>query len=139
MLPEDIQRLVHTTPRQSREIIQLFEVGLQSLVGYSIKVSKPIDKSRLTDWEYDCPAAPDVFGKPVKENIQDIVTYMQQLGKAQELHLQDIKLLLEAITKYFLCHSEYPFQENDFELRPYLSKALRKPTFSINKEPQWVL
>ena len=73
--------------------------------------------------------------KSVKEDVQDIVTYTQQLGMAQEFHSEDIKLLLEAVTKHFLWHSEYPFQENDLELRAYISKALKKPTVSINKEP----
>ena len=47
-------------------------------MGYSIKLSKPYDKSWLTEPEYDCPVARDVFWKSVKEDIQDIVTYMQQ-------------------------------------------------------------
>ena len=58
---------------------------------------------------------------------------------AQEFHSEDIQLLLEAVTKHFLWHSEYPFQENDLELRAYISKALRKPTVPINKKPHWVL
>ena len=71
-------------------------------MGYAIPVSKPNDKSRLTEWEQDCPVAPDVFWKSVKEDIQDIVTYVQQLGMAQEFHTENIKLLLEAVTKHFL-------------------------------------
>ena len=63
MLPEEILRLVDTTPRKPRRIIQMFEEALHALVGYSIKVSKPNDESRLTEWEYGCPAAPDVFWK----------------------------------------------------------------------------
>ena len=68
---------------------------------YSIKLSKPNDEFRLTDWEYDCPAAPVVFWKSVKQDIQDIVTYTQQLGMAQEFHYEDIQLLLEVAIKYF--------------------------------------
>ena len=93
----------------------------------------------MTEWEYDCPAAPDVFWKTMKENIQDIVTYTQQLGMAQEFHSVDVKLLLEAVIKDFLWYSEYPFQENDLELRAEISKGLKKPTVPINKEPHWVL
>ena len=80
-----------------------------------------------------------MFWKSVKEDIQDIGTYTQQLGMAQEFHSEDIKLLLEAVTKYFLSHSEYPLQQQDLELRAYISKALRKPTVPINKELHWVL
>ena len=134
MLPEEIQRLVDTTPRKPRRIIQKFKEVFYLPVGYSIEVSKPNDESRLTECEYDCPAAVDVFWKSVKEDIQDIITYTQQLGMAQEFHIEDIKLLLEALTKHFLWHSEYPFQERDLELRIYIRKALRKPTVPIKKE-----
>ena len=85
--------------------------------GYSIKISHANDESRFTEWAYDCPAAPEVFWKSIKEDIQDIVTYTQQLYMAQEFHSEDIKLLLEAVTKHFLCQSEYPFQENHLELK----------------------
>ena len=139
MLPEEIQKLVDTTPQKLRQIIETFEEALHSPVGYSIKLSKPNYESRLTEWEYDCPAALDVFWNSVKEDTQEIVTYTQQLGMAQDFHSKDIKLLLEAVTKHFLWHSKYTFQENDLELRAYISKALRKPMFPINKEPYWVL
>ena len=85
-----------------------FEEDLHSLVGYSIKVLKPNDESWVTEWEYDCPTAPDEFWNLVKEDIQDIVTYTQQLGIAQDFHSEDIKFLLEAVIKYFLWYSEYP-------------------------------
>ena len=139
MLPEEIQRLVDTTPRKPKQMIQTFEEALYSPVGYSIQVSKPNDESPLTEWEYDCPAALDVFWKSIKDDIQNIMTYTQQLGMAQEFHSEDIKLLLEAVTKHCLWHSEYPFQENDLELRAYISKALRKPMVPINKKLYWVL
>ena len=42
---------------------------------YSIKTSKPKNKSRLMEWKYDCPAALEVFYTLVKEDIQDVVTY----------------------------------------------------------------
>ena len=58
---------------------------------------------------------------------------------AQEFHSEDIKLLLGGVTKYFSWHLEYPFQENDLDVRAYLSKALKKPTVSIKKELQSVL
>ena len=58
---------------------------------------------------------------------------------AQEFHSEDIKLVLEAVTKHFLWHSKYTSQENDLELKAYISKALRKPTAPINKKPHWVL
>ena len=102
MLPEEIQRLVDATSCKPRRIIQTFEEALHSLVGNSIKVLKDKDKSELKEWEYDCLAAPNVFWKSVKEDIQDIVTYTQQLGMAQEFYSEDIKLLLKAITKHFL-------------------------------------
>ena len=79
----------------------MFEEALYSPVGYSIKLSKPNDKSRLTEWEYDCAAAPDVFLKSIKENIPDIITYTQQLGMAHKCHSKYLKLLLEVVTKYF--------------------------------------
>ena len=139
MLPEEIQRLVDTTPRKPRPIIQSFEKALHAPVGYLIKVSKPNAESHSTEWEYDCPVAPDVFWKSVKEDIQDIVTYTQQLGMSQEFHVDDIKLRLEAVTKHFIWHSEYAFQEKDLQLRAYISKALRKPMLPIYKEAHWVL
>ena len=139
MLPEEIQRLVDTTPRKPRRIIHTFEEALHSLVGYVINVSKPNDKSRLTEWKYDYPAALDVFWKSVKEEIQDIVPYTQHLGMAQEFHSADIRLLLEAVIKHFLWHSEYRLPENDLELRAYINKPFMKPTVPINKEPHWVL
>ena len=77
--------------------------------------------------------------KSVKEDIQDIVTYMQQFGMAQEFHSEYIKLLLEGVTKHFSLHSEHPFQEKDLELRGYINKAIRKPTVPIRKELNWVL
>ena len=58
---------------------------------------------------------------------------------SQEFYSQDIKLVLEAITKHFLQHSEYLFQEFDLEARAYIRKALKKPTVLINREPYWVL
>ena len=126
MLPEDIQRLVHTTPWKPRRIIQRFEKALHSPTGYSIQVSKPNNEGQLTEWEYECRAAPDVFWKSVKEDTQDIVTYTQQLAMAQKFYSEDIKLLLEAVTKHLLWHSEYPCQENDLVLRAYFRKTLRK-------------
>ena len=115
------------------------EAALHSPLGHCIQVSKPNDECPLTQWEYNCPATPDLFWKSVKENIQDIVTYSQQLGMAQDFYYVDIKWLLEAVTKHFLWHSEYPFQENDLELRAYISKGLKKLTFPIYKKPHWVL
>ena len=82
MLLEEIQRLVDTTAQKSRRIIQMFEEALHIPVGYSIKISKPKDEFRLSEWEYDYAAAPDVFWKSVREDIQDIMTYTQQLGMA---------------------------------------------------------
>ena len=49
LLPEEIQKLVDTTAWKQRGIIQTFEEALYALVGYSIKVSKPNDESRLTE------------------------------------------------------------------------------------------
>ena len=80
-----------------------------------------------------------MFRKSVKEYIQDIVTYTQQLGMAQEFHLESIMLPLEGVTKHFLWHSEYQFQENELKLSTYINKAFKKPTVSISKEPHWVL
>ena len=102
VLPEEIQSLVDTTLQKPRQIIQMFEEALHLPIGYSIEVSKPNNKSQLTEWEYNCPAALEVFWKPVKEDIQDIVTYMQQLCMAQQFHSEDIKLLLEAVTEHVL-------------------------------------
>ena len=48
-------------------------------------------------------------------------------------------MLLEAVSKHFLWHSEYPFQENDIALRAYISKALKKLLVPIYKEQYWVL
>ena len=139
MLPAEIQRLVDATPRKPRRIIKTFEEVLYSLAHNSIQITKPNDKFWLTEWQYDCPAAPHVFWKSVKQDIKDIMTYMQQLGMAQEFHSQNVKLLLEAVTKHFSWQSEYPFLENDLELRACISKALKKPTVPINKQPYWVL
>ena len=117
----------------------MFEEVLHSLVEYSINVSKPNKESQLTEWEYDCLAALDVFWKLVKEDIQDIITYTQQLGMAQEFNSAHIKLLFEPTTKHFLWHSDYPLQKNDLELRLCISKALKKPMVPINTEQYWVL
>ena len=76
ILQEQIQKLVDTTLRKQRRTIQTFEEALHLPVSYLIKVSKPNYKFRLTEWEYNCPAALDVFWKSGKEDIQDIVTYM---------------------------------------------------------------
>ena len=135
ILTKEKQILVDTTLQKPSQIIQMFEEALYSLVGDSIKVSTPNDEFQLSEWEYDCPAAPAVFWKYVKEVIQDIVTYTPQLGMAQEFHSKNIKLLLAAVTKHFLLHSEYTFQKSDLELRTYISKALKILTVPINKEP----
>lgn len=58
---------------------------------------------------------------------------------APELHSEDVKLLLGSVTKHSLWHSEYQFQENDWELRACTRKALRKVMIPIHKEPHWVL
>ena len=58
---------------------------------------------------------------------------------AQEYHCEDIKLLLVAITKHFLQHAEYLFQEINLELRACLSKTLKKPLGLICKKAQQVL
>ena len=139
MLPEEIQNLVDTTLQKPRRIIQMFEEELPLSVGYSIQVAEPNDKSRLTEWEYDYTASLDAFWTSVEEDIQDILTYTQQLSMAQEFHSVDIKLLLETVTKHLLWHSEYPSQDNDFELRAYISKGFKKPTVPINKELHWEL
>ena len=81
--------------------MQTFEMALHLPVEYSIKVSIPDHKFRLTQWEYECPAAPDVFCKSIKEDMQDIVIYVQQLDMAQRFHFSDMKLLLAAVTKHF--------------------------------------
>ena len=139
MLCKEIQILVDTTLWKARRIIHTLEEELHTLVGYAIEVSNPKCKEGLTEWEYDCPAAPDVYWKSVKEDIQDIVMYTQQLGMAREFHSEAIKLQLEVVTKYYLWHSLYSFQENDLELSTYINKELRKPTIPINQEPHWVL
>ena len=119
--------------------IERFEEVLYALVDYSLEVSKPNNEFRLTEWEYTCPVAPDVFWKLVKQHIQDNVTYTQQLGMAQEFHCEYIKLLLEVVIKYFSWHSQYPCLENVLELSASINRALKKTTVPINKEPYWVL
>ena len=93
---------MNTTPQKLRGIIEIFVEALHKPVGNSIKVSQPNNESCLTELEYECPVALDMFWKLVKEDIQDIATYIQQLSTAQELHSEDIKLLLKAVTKHFL-------------------------------------
>ena len=61
---------------------------------------KSNDECHSTEWKYHCPAVLDVFGKLVKHDIQHIATYKQQLSMAQEFYSEDIKLLLEAVTKH---------------------------------------
>ena len=70
--------------------------------------------------------------------MQDIITYMQQLGVAQEFYSKDIKLLLTGVTEHFLWHSEYPFQESDLDLQSYISKVFKKALYAIHKELYWV-
>ena len=82
MLSEEIQKVVDTTTRKPRAIIQTCEQALHLVVSYSINLSKPDDKSRLTEWEHDCPAAPQGFWNSIKEHIQNIATYTQELGIA---------------------------------------------------------
>ena len=77
--------------------------------------------------------------KSVTKDIQDMMTCAQQLGMAQEFYFENIKLLLEVVIKHFLYDSKYAFQENDLELRAYISKALKTLIVPINKEPYWVL
>ena len=48
-------------------------------------------------------------------------------------------MLLEAVTKHVLVHSEYPFRENNLELRAYINKGLKKQLVTIHKELHWVL
>ena len=48
-LRKEIQGLLDTTLWKQRGIIKTFEAALPLLVGYSIEVSKPNDKSRLTE------------------------------------------------------------------------------------------
>ena len=45
ILPEEIQRLVHTTAQKPRQIVQTFEEALHLPVGDSIQVSKPNEES----------------------------------------------------------------------------------------------
>ena len=80
----------------------MFEKVLNSPMGYSIKVSKPNEESRLTEWGYHCPVAPYAFWKSVKEYIQDIMPYRQQVAMSHEYYIEYIKLLWEAVTKHFL-------------------------------------
>ena len=84
MLREEILRLVDTTTHMLKQIIQTSEQVLHATVRYGIQVFRPNNKSRFTEWEYDCTAVPDLYCKSVKENILDIVTYTQQLGIAEE-------------------------------------------------------
>ena len=58
---------------------------------------------------------------------------------AQKFHSKHIKLQLETVTKHFLRESEYAFQENNLELKAYISNALRKLMVSSNTEPHCVL
>ena len=102
MLAEEIQTLEDTTPQKARRIMETFEEALHSPVGCAIKISKPNDELRVTEWEYDCLAVLDLFWKSVKKDIQDMVTYTQQLRMAQEFHSEDIKLILEEVIKHFL-------------------------------------
>ena len=102
MLLKEMQKLVDTNPRKPRRRIQAFEEALDLLVIYSIKISKARDESRLTEWEDDCPTAPDVSWKSVKDDIQDIVMYTLQWGIAQEFHSEHIKLLPEVRRNHFL-------------------------------------
>ena len=67
-----------------------------------MKVPKPNNKFQLTEWKQDCPAVPNVLQKLVKEDIEDIMRYIQQLSIAQEFYSENIKLLLEAVTKHVL-------------------------------------
>ena len=101
MLPEEIPRVVNTTRQKLRQMIQTFEEALHSPVSYSRKVWKSNDEFRLTEWEYDCSAVPNMFLKSVKQDIQDIITYTHQLGMAPEFNSKDIKLSLKAVTKHF--------------------------------------
>ena len=61
ILLKKIHKLGDTTSRKLRQIIQMFEEASQSPVGYILEVSKPNNRSRFTEWKYDCPVAPDVF------------------------------------------------------------------------------
>ena len=57
----------------------------------------------------------------------------------QEFHFEDIKLLLEAVTKHFSWHSGYQFQEKDLELSVYIRKELKKQMVPIRKELHCIL
>ena len=135
MLPEEIQRLVDTTMRKSRRLIQTFADALHWIVGYAIKVSKRNDKSWLTEWEYKSPAGLDMFWKSIQEDIPDIVIYTPYLDMSQEFYSDDIKLAWEAVTKHFWWHSEYPVQDNNLEMQACIREALMTLSVHINQEP----
>ena len=78
------------TPQKPSQIILTFEEALHVQVAYSTNVSTGNDKSWLTEWDCDCPAAPDVLQKSVKAEMQDIVTDTQQLGMAQKFCSEDV-------------------------------------------------
>ena len=69
-----IQNLVDTTLQQPKLIIQTLEEALHIPLLYSITISTYNNESHLTEWEYDCRTAPDVFWKSVKVDRQDIIT-----------------------------------------------------------------
>ena len=61
MLPEEIHKVVEATSQKERRIIATFEEALHIPVDYAIKISKPANEYQLSEWECDCPTAPDVF------------------------------------------------------------------------------
>ena len=80
-----------------------------------------------------------MFWKSIQEDIQHVGTCTQQLSVAWQFHSKDMKSPFEAVSKQFLWHSKYPFQQNDLEFRACISRALKKPPVQINKEPHWGL
>lgn len=85
-----------------RQIIDKFKEVLHLLVDYSIKLSKSNNNFWLTEWDYHCPVAPEVFWRSVKEHIWDVVQYTQKLSCEQEFNTDNIKLILSAIEMHVL-------------------------------------
>ena len=70
----------------------------------------------------------------VKQDIQDIVKWKQQLGMSQEFCYEDIKLLLKVVSEEFSWYSEHSFQESNLKFKEYIIKAWKKPLVPIYKE-----
>jgi len=140
MLLEDIKKLISNTPRKERATRQAFEQAVTDPVRWEFTTTRPGPDSRLTEYQWITPPAPQSFWMQESKRIDEILAYTHGLGLAQQYHDKDIKLLLEAVGKHYLWkETNYTFVETELDLKVVFQKELKKPVVPLGKEPHWVI